>query len=48
MTGEVAQPGLQGFQAEIAETALRAIGGQGFALAGAGALVAHGLITRPD
>jgi len=44
---ELAQPGLQGFQAEIAETALRAIGGQGFALAGAGALVAHGLITRP-
>jgi hypothetical protein len=46
VTGELDEPGLQGFQAEVAEIALRAIAGQGFALAGAGALVAHGLITR--
>lgn len=45
MSGEL--PGLDGFQAEIAEVALRAIDGQGFALAGAGALVAHGVISRP-
>ena len=34
------------FQAEVAWTALAGIGGQGFALAGAGALIAHGLIDR--
>lgn len=45
MSGEL--PGLDGFQAEIAEVALRAIDGQGFALAGAGAMVAHGVISRP-
>ncbi len=47
MSDELDEPGLHGFQAEVAEIALRAIAGQGFALAGAGALVAHGLITRP-
>lgn len=48
MTGDdVHQPGLEGFQAEVAQVALLAIGAKGFALAGAGALVAHGLITRP-
>lgn len=40
-------PGLEGFQAEIAQVALRAIGLHGFALAGAGALVVHGVISRP-
>ncbi len=47
VSGELPLPGLDGFQAEIAEVALRAIGPHGFALAGAGALVAHGLISRP-
>ncbi len=41
MTGELNEPGLQGSKAEVAEIALRAIAGQGFALAGAGALVAQ-------
>lgn len=47
MSGELPPPGLDHFQAEIAEVALRAIGQYGFALAGAGALVAHGVISRP-
>jgi hypothetical protein len=47
VSGELPTPGLDGFQAEIAEVALRAIGEKGFALAGAGALVAHGVIDRP-
>ena len=48
MTGDdVHQPGLEGFQAEVAQVALLAIGAKGFALAAPGALVAHGLITRP-
>lgn len=47
MSAEPSPPGLEGFQAEIAEVALRAIGLHGFALAGAGALVAHGVISRP-
>jgi hypothetical protein len=47
VSGELTPPGLDGFQAEIAEVALHAIDGQGFALAGAGALVAHGVISRP-
>ena len=38
---------VEAFQAEVAWTALAAIGGQGFALAGAGALIAHGLVDRP-
>ena len=37
---------LEAFQAEVAWTALAAIGGHGFALAGAGALIAHGLVDR--
>lgn len=37
---------MEAFQAEVAWTALAAIGGQGFALAGAGALIAHGLVDR--
>ena len=37
---------IEAFQAEVAWTALGAIGGQGFALAGAGALIAHGLVDR--
>ena len=37
---------MEAFQAEVAWTALAAIGGHGFALAGAGALIAHGLIDR--
>ncbi len=47
MSAELPGSGLDGFQAEIAEVALRVIGHQGFALAGAGALVVHGLISRP-
>lgn len=47
MSGELSSAGLDGFQAEIAEVALRALGPHGFALAGAGALVAHGVISRP-
>ncbi len=47
MSAELPTSGLDDFQAEIAEVALRATGREGFALAGAGALVAHGLITRP-
>ena len=47
MSAEPPPPGLEGFQAEITEVALRAIGLHGFALAGAGALVAHGVISRP-
>lgn len=47
MSAEPPPPGLEGFQAEIAKVALRAIGLHGFALAGAGALVAHGVISRP-
>jgi len=47
VSAELPPPGLEGFQAEIAEVALRAIGWHGFALAGAGALVAHGVINRP-
>jgi hypothetical protein len=46
VTGELDECGLQGFQAEVAKIALRATSGHGFALAGAGALVAHGLIIR--
>lgn len=43
-----AQPSdLETFQAEVAWVALRAIGPSGFALAGAGALIAHGVVTRP-
>ena len=38
---------VEAFQAEVAWTALAAISGQGFALAGAGALIAHGLVDRP-
>ena len=38
---------LDGFQAQIAVVALRAIGSEGFALVGAGALVVHGVISRP-
>jgi hypothetical protein len=44
---ELPEPGLDGFQVEIAEVALRVTGRQGFALAGAGALVVHGVISRP-
>lgn len=47
MTGETPSAGLNGFQAKIAEVALRAIGQHGFALAGAGALIAHGVVSRP-
>ena len=47
MSGEGPSAGLEGFQAEIAEVALRAIDQHGFALAGAGALLAHGVISRP-
>ena len=47
MSAEPSPPGLEGYQAEIAEVALRAIGRDGFALAGAGALVAHGVLSRP-
>ncbi len=47
MSAELPGSGLDGFQAEIAEVALRVIGRQGFALAGAGALVVHGVISRP-
>jgi len=47
VSGELPPRGLDHFQAEIAEVALRAIGQHGFALAGAGALVAHGVISRP-
>jgi hypothetical protein len=47
VTSEPPSAGLDGFQAEIAEIALRAIGEHGYALAGAGALVAHGVISRP-
>jgi hypothetical protein len=47
VSAELPPSGLDGFQAEIAEVALRAIGPEGFALAGAGALVAHGVISRP-
>lgn len=47
MSGEPPSAGLDGFQAEIAAVALRAIGEHGFALAGAGALAAHGVISRP-
>lgn len=47
MNSALPPPGLDHFQAEIAEVALRAIGQHGFALAGAGALVAHGVISRP-
>jgi hypothetical protein len=47
VSSEVSTPGLDGFQAEIAEVALRAIARVGFALAGAGALVVHGVISRP-
>lgn len=47
MRGEPPSAGLDGFQAEIAEVALRAIDQHGFALAGAGALVVHGVISRP-
>lgn len=38
---------MEACQAEVAWIALAAISGQGFALAGAGALIAHGLIDRP-
>ena len=38
---------MEAFQAEVAWIALAAISGQGFALAGAGALIAHGLVDRP-
>lgn len=38
---------MEEFQAEVAWVALRVIGAQGFALAGAGALIAHGLVVRP-
>lgn len=41
------QRDLEAFQAEVAWVALRAIGPAGFALAGAGALIAHGVVTRP-
>ncbi len=41
------QRDLEAFQAEVARVALRAIGPSGFALAGAGALIAHGVVTRP-
>ena len=37
---------MEAFQAEVAWTALAAIGGRGFALAGAGAPIAHGLVDR--
>jgi len=37
---------IEAFQAEVACVALAAIGGHGFALAGAGALIAHGLVDR--
>lgn len=37
---------MEAFQAEVAWHALAAISGQGFALAGAGALIAHGLVDR--
>jgi hypothetical protein len=47
VSAEPPTPALDGFQAEIAEVALRAIGREGLALAGAGALVAHGVISRP-
>jgi hypothetical protein len=47
VSAELPGPGLDGFQAEIAEVARRVTGHQGFALAGAGALVVHGLISRP-
>lgn len=47
MSGEPPAAGLEAFQAEIAEVALRAIDHHGFALAGAGALLAHGVISRP-
>jgi hypothetical protein len=47
VSSELPPPGLDHFQAEIAEVALRPIGQHGFALAGAGALVAHGVISRP-
>jgi hypothetical protein len=47
VSAELPPSGLDGFQAEIAEVALRAIGPEGFALAGAGALVVHGVISRP-
>jgi hypothetical protein len=46
VSGELPPHGLDHFQAEIAEVALLAIGQHGFALAGAGALVAHGVISR--
>lgn len=39
--------GLDAFQAEVARVALVAAEQQGFALAGAGALVAHGVTDRP-
>ncbi len=35
------------FQARVAQLALAAAAGQGFALAGGNALVAHGLLARP-
>ncbi len=35
------------FQARVAQLALAVAAGQGFALAGGNALVAHGLLTRP-
>ena len=38
---------METFQADVARVALAAISGQGFALAGAGALIAHGLLDRP-
>jgi hypothetical protein len=47
VSGALPPPGLDGFQAEMAEVALRAVDRHGFALAGAGALVAHGVISRP-
>ena len=37
---------VEAFQAEVAWIALAATSGQGFALAGAGALIAHGLVDR--
>lgn len=39
--------GLDAFQDEVARTALAAAAEYGFALAGAGALLAHGLVQRP-
>lgn len=46
MTNPTPGDEVRAFQAEVARVALRAIGPHGFALAGAGALVAHGLLTR--